>query len=63
MKGYVPWHPVYDWKDLRLRRGSNSEPLDQQAKCVQTIFFDTSGYKRVLSIGPYTGFQDVEGWL
>ena len=27
MKGCVQWNPVYDWKDLRLRRGSNPGPL------------------------------------
>ena len=29
MKGCVQWNPVYDRKDLRLRRGSNPGPLDQ----------------------------------
>ena len=29
MKGCVQWNPIYDWKDPRLRRGSNSRPLDQ----------------------------------
>ena len=29
MKGCVQWNPVYNSKDPRLRRGSNSRPLDQ----------------------------------
>ena len=31
MKGCVQKKLVYDWKDLRLRRRSNTGPLDQQA--------------------------------
>ena len=30
MKGYVRWNPVYDWKDPRLRQGSNSGPINEQ---------------------------------
>ena len=31
MKGFVQWNPVYDWKDLCLRRSFNVGPLVQQA--------------------------------
>ena len=29
MKGCVQWNPVYDLKDLRLKRGTNPGPIDK----------------------------------
>ena len=31
MKSSVQWNNVYDYKDLRITRGSNMGPLDQRA--------------------------------
>ena len=29
MKRCLQWNPVYEWKDIQLRQGSNPGPLDQ----------------------------------
>ena len=36
MKDCVQWNPVYDCKDIHLRRGSNPGPLDQVASASPT---------------------------
>ena len=41
MKGCVQWNPIYDWKDLRLRQGSNPGPLDQYALSYRGSYIDT----------------------
>ena len=51
MKGCVQWNPVYDWKDLRLWRGSKPGLLDHLASAYP---LSSLSYKGIVDFGVFT---------